>query len=135
LALALLRGFDGCSLVDVALILDVELAEGVGEVKDLVLLELRIFPVLSASMSNLFRADEIVEEAGNPPLELEDVHGDDSRRMRRMTCLALVVERLPEILSRPRGLFVLTGSSADDTRLPRKKGDISPEIETSSRCA
>ena len=44
LPLALLRGLDRGGLVDVALVVDVELAEGVGEAEDLVLLELRILP-------------------------------------------------------------------------------------------
>jgi hypothetical protein len=39
-----LRGFDGSSLVNVPLVVNIELAEGVGEAKDVVLLELRKFP-------------------------------------------------------------------------------------------
>jgi hypothetical protein len=45
LALARLRGLDGRSLVNVALVVDIELAEGVGEGEDVILLELRKFPV------------------------------------------------------------------------------------------
>jgi hypothetical protein len=44
LTLALLGGLDGGSLVDVALVVDVELAEGVSQAEDVALLELRIFP-------------------------------------------------------------------------------------------
>jgi hypothetical protein len=45
LALARLRGLDGGSLVNVALVVDIELAEGVGKGEDLILLELRKLPV------------------------------------------------------------------------------------------
>jgi hypothetical protein len=44
LTFACLRGFDGSSLVNVPLVVNIELAEGVGEAKDVVLLELRKFP-------------------------------------------------------------------------------------------
>jgi hypothetical protein len=44
LTLALLGGFDSRGLVEVSLVVDVEFTEGVGKAKDLILLELRIFP-------------------------------------------------------------------------------------------
>jgi hypothetical protein len=44
LALARLGGLDGGSLVNVSLVVDIELAEGVGEGEEIVLLELRKFP-------------------------------------------------------------------------------------------
>ena len=44
LALACLGGLDGGGLVDVPLVVDVELTEGVGEREDVILLELRKFP-------------------------------------------------------------------------------------------
>jgi hypothetical protein len=48
LALAGLRGLDGGGLVNVPLVVDVELAEGVGEGEDVILLELRKFPARSS---------------------------------------------------------------------------------------
>lgn len=44
LSLRRLRGFDGRCLVDVALIVDVEFAKGVGQTEDFALLELRVLP-------------------------------------------------------------------------------------------
>jgi len=44
LALACLGGLDGSGLIDVPLVVDIELAEGIGEGEDVVLLELRKFP-------------------------------------------------------------------------------------------
>ena len=44
LSLGLLGCFDGRRFVDVALVVDVKLAEGVGQAEDLVLLELRKLP-------------------------------------------------------------------------------------------
>jgi len=49
LALARLGSFDGCCLVNVPLIIDIELSKCVGEPKDFVLLELRKFPALVSS--------------------------------------------------------------------------------------
>jgi hypothetical protein len=43
--LRLLRGLDDGALVEVALVVDVELAEGVLQAKDLALLELGVFSV------------------------------------------------------------------------------------------
>lgn len=44
LALSLLSSLDGGSFVDVALVVDVEFAEGIRQTEDVALLELRIFP-------------------------------------------------------------------------------------------
>jgi hypothetical protein len=44
LALALLGGLDRGGLLNVALVFNIELAEGIGEPKDVALLELRVFP-------------------------------------------------------------------------------------------
>jgi hypothetical protein len=52
LALACLRGLDGGRLVNVPLVVDVELAEGVGEGEDVILLELRKLPARSISFSS-----------------------------------------------------------------------------------
>jgi hypothetical protein len=82
LALARLGGLDGGCLVNVPLIIDVELAEGIGQGEDVVLLELRKFPgkrisidcvgynaPLRPSLLSLGRWECL-------PLELENVHGD-----------------------------------------------------------
>lgn len=45
LALALLSGLDGSSLLYVAFVVNIELPEGIGQGKDVALLELRVFPV------------------------------------------------------------------------------------------
>ena len=50
LALACLGGLDGGGLVNVPLVVDVELAEGVSEGEDVVLLELRKFPAMEVSL-------------------------------------------------------------------------------------
>jgi hypothetical protein len=44
LAFRLLRGLDDGGLVEIALVVDVELAEGILQPEDLALLELRVFP-------------------------------------------------------------------------------------------
>jgi hypothetical protein len=46
LALALLGGLDGGGLVDVALVVDVELAKSIRQAEDVALLELGVFPRL-----------------------------------------------------------------------------------------
>jgi hypothetical protein len=46
--LRLLRRLDDCALVEVALVVNVELAEGVLQAKDLALLELGVFPARNA---------------------------------------------------------------------------------------
>jgi hypothetical protein len=45
-----LGGLDGGGLVNVPLVVDVELAEGVSEGEDVVLLELRKFPAMEVSL-------------------------------------------------------------------------------------
>jgi hypothetical protein len=51
LVLRLLRRLDDGALVEVALVVDVEPAEGVLQAKDLALLELRVFPARNASLA------------------------------------------------------------------------------------
>jgi hypothetical protein len=46
--LRLLRRLDHCGLVEVALVVNVELAEGILQAKDLALLELGVFPARNA---------------------------------------------------------------------------------------
>lgn len=47
LAFALLRGLDSSSLVDIAFVVHVQLAESIRQAKDVALLQLRIFPASS----------------------------------------------------------------------------------------
>jgi hypothetical protein len=49
--LRLLRRLDDGALVEVALVVDVEPAEGVLQAKDLALLELRVFPARNVSLA------------------------------------------------------------------------------------
>ena len=53
LVLRLLRGLDDCSLVEVALVVNVELPEGILQAKDLALLELGVFPVRNALLATV----------------------------------------------------------------------------------
>jgi hypothetical protein len=49
--LRLLRRFDHGCLVEIAFVVDVELAEGILQAKDLALLELRVFPARNALLA------------------------------------------------------------------------------------
>ena len=51
--LRLLRGLDDCSLVEVALVVDVEAAEGILQAEDLTLLELRVLSVRNARLASV----------------------------------------------------------------------------------
>lgn len=51
--LRLLRGLDDGSLVEVALVVDVELPEGILQAKDLALLELGVLPVRNAWLATV----------------------------------------------------------------------------------
>lgn len=62
--LRLLRGLDDGSLVEVALVVDVELAEGVLQPEDLTLLELRVFPARNVLLAT-FQADRVVWECAD----------------------------------------------------------------------
>jgi hypothetical protein len=68
LVLRLLRGLDDGALVEVALVVEVELAEGVLQPENLALLELRVFPASLAVHSKKKKM------AGHPLLQLDDVH-------------------------------------------------------------
>ncbi len=82
LALACLGGLDGGGLVDVPLVVDVELTEGVGEREDVILLELRKFPGQGVSLE-VSRAQALCRAAEHVvlPLNLEDVHGCASSQL------------------------------------------------------
>lgn len=51
--LRLLRALDGCSLVEIALVVDVELAESILQAEDLALLELGILPIRNAMLATV----------------------------------------------------------------------------------
>lgn len=72
----LLGRFDDGSFVEVALVVDIELAEGILEPEDLRLLELGIFSARGTSVSPVRSSWTGVETGGlGLPLDLDDVHG------------------------------------------------------------
>lgn len=84
LTLACLCGLDGGGLVNVALVVDIEVAEGIAQFKDLILLELRKFPVRKARVSRgqrrLARTGQRPQKHDeNSPLKLENVHDGRER--------------------------------------------------------
>jgi hypothetical protein len=50
LVLALLRGFDSGSFVEVSFVVNIKSLEGIGQGKDFVLLELRKLPIMARSV-------------------------------------------------------------------------------------
>lgn len=83
LSLALLRALDCSSLVEVALVVDVELAKGILEAEDFVLLELRKLPAgadvssATAGVGAASREGRGEGEAEILPLQLDNVHVGD----------------------------------------------------------
>jgi hypothetical protein len=65
--LRLLRRLDHRGLVQVALVVNVELAEGILQAKDLPLLELRVFPARNALLA-IVEADGDASKTPRPPL-------------------------------------------------------------------
>lgn len=65
-------GLDGSGLVEVPLVVDIEALEGIGKGEDLVLLELRKFPVVGSDPLSLALGLNGVGWDG--PLQLEDIH-------------------------------------------------------------
>jgi hypothetical protein len=63
--LRLLRRFDYRRLVEVTLVVDVELAKGVLQAKDVALLELRIFPARNALLAAI-EADRVAWKTRMP---------------------------------------------------------------------
>jgi len=73
--------FDDGRFVEIALVVDVQLAEGVLQAEDFRLLELRIFPAIEgASSANLVsgvrKQNRERNQVATLPLDLDDVHGD-----------------------------------------------------------
>jgi hypothetical protein len=64
--LRLLGGLDDCALVEVALVVNVELAEGILQAKDLALLELGVFPVRNGVLATV-EADGCCERETSRP--------------------------------------------------------------------
>lgn len=64
--LRLLRRFDHGCLIEIALIINIELAEGILQAKDLALLELRVFPARSALLAAV-EADRVAWKTRMPP--------------------------------------------------------------------
>lgn len=69
--LCLLGGLDDGRLIEVALVVDIELAEGVLQAKDLALVELGVLSVRNGCQA-LWNLGDL---RGSLPLELNDVHG------------------------------------------------------------
>jgi hypothetical protein len=79
LVLRLLGGLDDCSLVKIALVVDIELAECVLQAEDLALIKLGIFPVCNAMLTTVEDGGRRgVGQAGQDVLlQLDDVHVGD----------------------------------------------------------
>jgi hypothetical protein len=78
--LRLLRGLDDCALVEVALIVNVELAEGILQAENLALLELGVLPRCNALLATM-EGDGCCERELAPTyllLQLDDVHVGDA---------------------------------------------------------
>jgi hypothetical protein len=75
LALALLDRTDGASFIQVALVVDVQLAEGILQREDIRLLELRVFPMRSCKPFARAQLQRRSWAQTLSPLQLDDIHG------------------------------------------------------------
>jgi hypothetical protein len=77
--LRLLRGLDDCAFVEVALVVNVELAEGILQAKNLALLELRVLPRRNALLATVEANGCCERELARTYLllQLDDVHVGD----------------------------------------------------------
>lgn len=73
--LRLLCGLDDCRFVEVALVVDIELAESILQAEDLALLELGILPVCNIMLATVEAGGGTGSEAaGDVLLQLDNVH-------------------------------------------------------------
>lgn len=77
--LRLLRRFDHGRLVKVALVVNIELAEGVLQPEDLALLELGVFPACDVWLATMEPDGGAWKTRKHLLLQLDDIHGGGSR--------------------------------------------------------